>query len=78
VSAYGTSGHGTFNRGGANSRAAESGSTAAPVVRDSHARAAPLDARAVLSAHLAGLALTAGSITGFTVLVAPLLHWLAR
>jgi hypothetical protein len=47
-------------------------------VRDSRARAVPLDARAALSAHLAGLVLTAGSIVGFTVLMAPLLHWLAR
>lgn len=82
MSACGTSGCGTFKRGtSAHSRAAESGLTAARVAHDSivsPASPAPLDARVVLSAHLAGLVLAAASIVGFTVLMVLLFHWLMR
>jgi hypothetical protein len=38
----------------------------------------PLDARVALAAHLTGLALTAGAIVGFAVLMVLSLHWLTR
>ncbi|MFL9868935.1 hypothetical protein PQR67_32605 [Paraburkholderia fungorum] len=55
--------------------------TSAPAARASAvllAPPAPLDARMALSAHLAGLVLTATSIVGVTVLMVLLFHWLTR
>ncbi|MFM0012210.1 hypothetical protein PQR46_11360 [Paraburkholderia sediminicola] len=49
-------------------RAAETGTTAAPVAPAQPVQRAPLDIRVALAAHLAGLALTVAAIVGFTVL----------
>lgn len=65
--------------GACNGRAAEIGSTAAPMAPAQPVRLAPLDIRVALAAHLAGLALTMAAIVGFTVLIVLMgqsLHWL--
>jgi len=62
--------------GASSSRAGETGLTAASAIPSQPARPAPLDARVALAAHLAGLALTAGAIVGFAVLMVLSLHWL--
>ncbi|MFM0041203.1 hypothetical protein PQQ99_01755 [Paraburkholderia sediminicola] len=58
-----------------NSRMSETGSTATLAASSP---SAPLDARVALAAHLTGLALTAGAIVGFAVLMVLSLHWLNR